>query len=120
MIEETSAHSPMAKPITIDDILNEDIFNLLGLGSMSDSEKEEYLDAMNDTIQARLLLSIVEDLSPEDREQMDLLEGDELMKFFEARGIDIVARMLEEAIQYRLELAVTFQVATSPAQPVAV
>jgi len=109
----------MSKQITIDAILNEDLFELLGLEGLSDPEKEELLTAMNDTIQARLFLSITEELSPADRTIMDGLNGEELAKFLESREINVFDRLVEEAVKYRLELATIFQATTGqvPVQP---
>ena len=105
----------MPKQITIDAILNEDLFELLGLEGLSDTEKEGLLTAMNDTIQARLFLSITEELSPADRTIMDGLNGEDLAKFLESKEIDVFGRLIEEAIQYRLELATIFQATTGEA-----
>ena len=104
----------MAQPITVDNILNEDIFVLLGLGGISDAEKEGFLDDMNTTVQARLLLAVEEQLGPEEARHMDELDGSEKLKFMEDHGVDLLAMMLEETLQYRLELVTAFQAATSP------
>ena len=100
--------------LTIERILKEDFFSLVGLQDITDEEKMEILESMNKTVQARAYLKVSEQLDPDERIVLDHKTGDELMQYLADKGIDLVNTVMEEAVKYRLELATLFQVATTP------
>lgn len=104
--------------ITIDKVLNEEFFSLVGLESITEDEKETILQKMNETVQARVYLGIMEKLDEDERTVMDRKNGDELLNFLVEKGFDLPEMVIEEALKYRLELAHLFQIATSPASEI--
>lgn len=102
------------QPLTLERIASEDFFTLLGLQHISAEEKEAMLEKMNETVQARVLLRILEQLSPAEQRQLDNQPTESFIEFLEQKGFNIPALYLEEALQYRLEIAQMFELATQP------
>jgi len=99
---------------TFDQLVNEDFFKLLGLQSLSDDDKQEMLDRMNETVRARVFLQIIEHLSQEDREFFDQLPADDMLPFLQKHNINVEELIINEALNYRLEILAMYTMATQP------
>jgi hypothetical protein len=101
-------------PLSMGRLATEDIFSLMGLQNMPDTEKDKILAKLEHTVLARVYGDIISQMEPEDAVQMEELEGEQLMQFIAEKGFDLVQLLQAESIRYRMELAVTFQVLTTP------
>lgn len=99
----------MALDFTLERLLTEDIFSLVGMGSLSDDEKNTILDDMQHTVMARVYATILAGMSEADRTTFDTLSGDQLEQYLDEHGINLTAQIAEETVRYRLELATAFQ-----------
>jgi len=104
----------MSFSLTLQDILEEDFFTLLGLQGGPEDEKEELLKTMNQTVQGRVYLTVYEMLPEDQRHHFSELSADDMIPYIEAQGIDLAALITEEAMRYRFELAATFKAAIDP------
>jgi hypothetical protein len=90
----------MTPPISFDDI-----FAKLGLAGISDEEKEKMTKDMEEIIESRITIAIMEKLSDEEKAAMEKLNTDEEMAdFFKSHGIDPAAIAMEEAVRFREEM----------------
>ena len=95
---------------SIEKILEDDIFEIIGGANLSEEEKQQLLTQMLDTIRLRAIASVDEKLSEEDRNQLGvILDGEnsplKFEQFFKEKNVDIVQTMAEEAAKYKVELA---------------
>ena len=104
----------MAEPTTtIQDLLDGDLFEIVGLGSMSIEEKEEFMSTMLQTVYARTLLQVENLLEGDDKQAFADLHADQMMEFLQARDFDLVTMLAEEAVRYRQEIIMTYVTARS-------
>lgn len=93
---------------TVKDIIEKDIFTLLGAGSLNEEEKAELMNKMLDTIRYRVIDRVSEMISKDEMNLwMDLMEpekNEELNKFLAEKKIDLSQMMLEEAVNYKIQL----------------
>lgn len=82
-----------------------DLFDQLGLSDLSEEEKNKRFLEMQDVIEQRVFLRIMNLLSDEDKKVFENFESDEETdKFFVDKKIDTEQISLEEALAYREEL----------------
>ncbi len=93
---------------TVKDIIEKDIFTLLGAESLTAEEKNELMAKMLDTIRFRVIDRVSEMISKDEMNMwMDLMEPDkneELNKFLADRKINLSQMMMEEAVNYKIQL----------------
>jgi hypothetical protein len=92
----------------VEDIFDKDILELLGGENLPPEEKQKLYDKMLETIRFRVIASIDEMLSDEDREQwknlFDTADQNQIDLFLKQRNIDIAKLMAEEALKYKMEM----------------
>ena len=90
------------------DIIEKDVFQLLGLEGSSEEDKKKVIDDMLETIQNRVVARLHDSLSEEDRSELERLNeagnDDVVNQFLKARGIDINQITAEEALFYKTEI----------------
>jgi len=101
-------------PLSLNRLVTEDIFSLLGLQELPDAEKETLLASMEQTVLARVYGAICDELESNELNELDGLHGEPLMQYFANKGFDIPQMMVDESVRYRMELATTFQLMTTP------
>lgn len=101
--------------VTLDNLLNKDFFDLIGLSELPDDKKQEMAIEMAATIQGRAFRTITQLLGEKKSEQLDSLPSEQVLAFLEENGINSIDIMLQEAIKYRIEVATLFQSAITPA-----
>lgn len=83
----------------------DDIFAQLGLDQLSPEEKQKMMKDMEEIIENRITLQIIDTLSEEDKQAFSALNTDEeFAKFFESHNIDPMAIAVEEAAKFREEM----------------
>ena len=97
----------------VDDLIKQDLFKLLGLEAISDTEKAALYQKVLTTIQNRVMAQLMDRFSDAEAQQFgDLAEaGDQagLSQFFNDHNIDILDLMLKEALSYKAELVTLAQ-----------
>lgn len=95
-------------PTTLKEVVEEDIFKLLGADSFSVEEKGKLYEKMLDTIRFRVFDRFDEALSAEEREAFKkvLYEGsdDDLKAYYQSKDFNFDQVMVEEALKYKIEL----------------
>lgn len=110
----------MALNITIERLLTEDIFSLVGLEGLSDDEKNQLLDDMQRTVVARVYSLVLAGLSDQDRAAFEALPPEQIEDYLSERGISLATLIAEESVRYRVELATLLeQVVAAEAHPAA-
>lgn len=104
---------------TLDEIMTEDLFSLLGLQGIPDFEKEEILENMNKTVHARVFNTVMTELSAEERAEFDDLSSEKIIPYLTEKGFDVPRMIVQESIAYRVELVKLFEVATGRATTLA-
>ena len=104
----------MPSTLTVDRILGEDIFSLLGIPDISPEQKQLMMRDMSETIEARFYTAVYEALPEAVREQMETLSPVETALLLEKNGIDPDRMLQEQAMLYRAELASLMDVAVNP------
>lgn len=96
------------QPITGADVLNGDIFALLGLTGMSDEDKADLLKTMLDTIETRVVARIDDTLTDEDAEEwkqiVDANDQAQNQAFLAKHDIDLPKLYATEALIYKAEM----------------
>ena len=83
----------------------EDIFKPLGLSGLTQEEKTKMLGEMQEIVENRVTLRILDSIPQEEREVFQKLEKDEdFTEFFKKHSIDPVSMSLEEGLKFREEL----------------
>lgn len=89
----------------LSDYLGKDIFELLDLKDISQEEKEELSQVMEETIKNRTIARLVDSLEDEEMRIWDTLKSDdEKMDFLSKRNISLAQIILEEALMYKAEI----------------
>lgn len=104
----------MSQPITLNEVLNEDFFALVGLQNLAENEKTEILTSMNETVLARAYLRFTQLLQPEQVTHLDSLSVNDFFPYLEEQGIDATAIVMEEALKYRVEVVGLFSMTHPP------
>ncbi|OGD63192.1 hypothetical protein A2215_01915 [Candidatus Berkelbacteria bacterium RIFOXYA2_FULL_43_10] len=91
----------------VNDLLEKDVFDLIGLGRISDKKKEDLRAKIVDTIQARIFRRIVKMIEEKGKlGEYDKLEKEEAVEdFLKKNGIDTNQIYVEEAMIYKAQLA---------------
>jgi len=94
--------------VTLKEVIEEDIFNLIGLDSVSDEEKMGLYKKILETVRFRVFCRFDESLKDNEREEFKkvLYEGDDekLKDFYKSKNFDFDTVMIEEALRYKIEL----------------
>lgn len=97
----------MALPST-KELIEKDLFELLGIQDSSDEYKSQLLESMSKTVDARVINRLSDMLSEEDSKKFEELaeDGDSqaIVKLFVDKGIDLPSIVFEEAIKHRAEI----------------
>jgi hypothetical protein len=106
--EELNKGKEIFHGMSYDDLIERDIFDLLGVKEMTPEDKKETLKNMVETIKGRVMVRIDGELS--DDEALELkniaLAGDEkgFQEMMKKVGIDTQKLFAEEALIYKLQL----------------
>lgn len=99
----------MPNDINYQEVIEKDIFDILGAKNMSDDQKQKIITKALETIQTRAMMRISDKLSEADvsewKKIIDSKGNTEAAKFLESKGIDVAKILLEEALIYKTELA---------------
>lgn len=87
----------MASPMH--QLINGNIFVELGLTSLSDSEKADMLEQMNDLVLKRVMLRVIELISDEQAQAMSVLPTDEDRLNYILKAVPNFGDLLNEEIQ---------------------
>lgn len=94
--------------LTYEDFTKLDIFEVLGMTNASSEQKKEVEDKMLDSVRARALDRVDQELSLEAQaEWKDIVDSDkedDLEDFFKRNNINLSNIMIEEAVKYKMEL----------------
>lgn len=101
-------------PITTERLLTEDLFTLLGMEHLPDSEKADILAKVDQTINLRVYRAITEELEASDLEKLDRMDAAEIVPFLESLGYNVRQMIAQEALAYRIELSSLYTLATQP------
>ncbi len=99
----------MAGIPSVKEILEKDLFELLGIEKASDEQKQALLISMINTVDARVANRVASFLSDDDAERFQQLandgDSDGLVDFLVKKGIDLPQIVSEEVTRYRVEVA---------------
>lgn len=97
----------------LNDILDKDIFELIGGERLPEEKKKELYEKIGQTIENRAIARIDDSLSDQDRgEWLKLLDEDNKVKmeeFLKSKNIDVAKIIVEEALVYKLEITKLFE-----------
>jgi len=97
----------MALP-TINELLANDLFELLGLSDASDEKKAALIKTMTDTVDARVINRVTTMMSEKDAQEFGRLaesaDQERLIQFLVDHQIDLPQIVSEEAARLRVEL----------------
>lgn len=106
----------MALP-TVEEILEKDIFELLGVANTSAEEKQALLAKLTSVVDARVINRVAELLSEKEAEEFATLaeagDGQKLADFLVDKEIDLAQIVSEEATKYRVEFVQLVKLAES-------
>jgi len=110
----TSNQSNLLPPdVKPEDFINKDILDLIGAQNLREDEKGKLYNKMIDSIQARVLTRIYQQLSGEDKQEWDnLLKADnqpDIANFLQQKNIELEKIFTEEALSYKQELVQSTQ-----------
>lgn len=97
----------MALP-TVNELLEGDLFELLGLSNIEDDKKAALIKNMTSTVDTRVVNRVTTLMSEDDAQQFGQLaeagDQEKLVKFLVDRNIDLPKIVSEEAARLRVEL----------------
>lgn len=97
----------------LNDILDKDIFELIGGENLSEEKKKELYLKIGETIENRVIARIDDRLNEQEREEWLKLidEGDKakMEEFLRSKNIDVAKMMVEEALIYKMEIVSLFE-----------
>lgn len=92
-----------------DEIINKDIFELMGVSEMPPEQKQQLFRQMEETVQKRAMAKIDDQLPEPDKAQfkqlIDTGTPDQLLEFLKARNIDLNQALTHETLAYKAEMA---------------
>ncbi len=94
--------------ITPQDILDKDFFELLGLPNMDPAKKTALLVEMGKTIHATVYAAIYQQLSDEERGELDSIPEENILPYLTEKGFDVPGMIFDEAQRYKVEVLATF------------
>ena len=97
------------RQLTIDEVVEKDIFSLLGIESIPPEEKERLTEKILETVRLRVFDRFDQSLSEDERAQLKTLldsgSDEEIKHFYEEKEFDFNKAMIEEALKYKIEVA---------------
>ena len=103
--------------VSNEDLLEKDIFELLGIPNAPEDQKNEILTTMIQTVNLRVAQRIADELTDEDAEQFKQLcesgDSDNVAAFLTEKNIDLPNIVAEEATRYRVEMASLIRLAAA-------
>lgn len=94
--------------VNTNEILDKDIFELMGVKNMSDDQKAQVFQQMLDTIQNRVIARIEDEIPESDREawltMLATKDNAKIDAFLKERNIDVKTLMIQEALIYKTEM----------------
>ena len=103
--DDSQAPTDDESELTVDDILNKDLLDLMGVKGLKDEDKKALYETMLKTIQARVAERLSDSLSDEDFDKWKDLDQEAKQKFLEQKDIDAAQMFLEETVFYKTEMA---------------
>jgi len=96
-------------PLNPSDLITKDLLELLDVSEMSQSDAAKFLSAVYDTIQTRILVRILNNIAPEDIDNLEqvLKEGDDkkIENILLKNNLPSLQQLAaEEALLYKVEL----------------
>lgn len=106
--------SPIRPPISFGpEIIDQDIFDLIGLKGIADKDRSEMMTVIMDTIYNRVLARILDNFTPDEQRELEAAldkknsaKVNEMLKSKELP--DFVTLLAEETILYKVQLATMF------------
>lgn len=99
---------PLLSMEDYNEILNTDLFKLLGLEKLASKEKEAIAEKLGDIIMSRVLIRIDEQLQASDVAELKSILGNDdkgaFYKFLEEKNIDLPKIVTQEAMTLKAEL----------------
>lgn len=93
---------------TIEELVNKDLFELLGIEKASDEIKQKILEKMMTTVDARVVNRVAELLSEEDAKHFHQLseqnDPQRIIDFLVSKEIDLPQIVTQEATRHRTEI----------------
>lgn len=106
----------MSSP-TVKQLLEENIFDLLGVESASDETKSRLLDALTRLVEAKIVDRLMAEMSEEDAQAFGQIaetgDSQQLVDFLSNKEIDLLKLVTEEAVRARVELVELTNLATT-------
>ena len=97
----------------LNDILDKDIFELIGGKELSEEKKKELYLKIGETIENRAIARIDDKLSDAEKEEwlklIDAGDKAKMEEFLKSKNIDVAKLVVEEALIYKLEIASLFK-----------
>lgn len=109
----------MAIGLSVEEILEKDIFELLGIENASDEKKQALLQTMTTTVEARVVNRVAAMLDGNAAEKFQELaeagDAQKLVDFLVDQKIDLPQIVSEEATRHRVEVVELLALAKQPA-----
>lgn len=90
------------------DYLNKDIFELMDAKDVPKEKQDEILNKMLETVQERVIIRVLDQLSDQDYENLkEILKSKDEKRFdqfYNSTGINIVEIYAEESLLYKIEI----------------
>lgn len=97
----------------LNDILDKDIFELIGGANLAEEKKKELYLKIGQTIENRVIARIDDALSDTEREEwlkfVDRGDKAQMEEYLRSKNIDVTKLTVEEALIYKLEIASLFE-----------
>lgn len=97
----------------LNDILDKDIFELIGGKDLYEEKKKELYLKIGETIENRAIARIDDRLSEQEREEwlkiIDENNKAKMEEFLKSKNIDVAKLVVQEALIYKLEIAGLFE-----------
>lgn len=90
------------------DLIDKDIFELLGLKNAPEEKKKEILENMMGTVQNRIMARILDSLNDDEIKEFEQLvstkDETQIKDFLDKKGIDLTQISAEESLLYKTEI----------------
>ena len=95
--------------MSVEEFLDKDTLDLLGVKNISEEEKQKIYKKMIDTIQLRVIAKIDDKLETDERREefkklIDEANNEKIEAFLSSIGIDIKKLLMEETLIYKTEI----------------
>lgn len=111
---QTGATTPLRPPISFGpEIIDQDIFDLIGLKGIADKDRSEMMTVIMDTIYNRVLARILDNFTPDEQKELeaalDKKKSAKVNEMLKSKELpDFVTLLAEETILYKVQLATMF------------